>query len=86
MMCHAESLDVLTKYALKLGDPNSDEADREIARGALAALGLMQPKDLSTRLAPLQRKEIPSVYREAARAALSARARCGVAATRSAMR
>lgn len=86
MMCHADSVDALTKYALKLGDPNADEAAREIARGALTALSFMQPKDLAKRLAPLQSKGIPSVYREAARAALSARGRCGTGSTRSAMR
>lgn len=74
-MCDKGSLDDLTKYAMRAARP-LDERDRRLGSAAVAALGMLHPKDLAARLAPLMSKEATSGARELARAALAAEPVC----------
>lgn len=74
-MCDAASIDAWTTLAHRAVRP-FDERDRRLGSAAVAALGVIHPKDLDARLAPLLAKDAPSSARELARAALSARGEC----------
>jgi hypothetical protein len=67
-LCDNASLDELTRHATKLADPMADANQREIAAGALVALGKLAPSDLDKRLAPLLSQNAPAPARRAARA------------------
>jgi hypothetical protein len=78
LICDTASADRLTERALRLVSPAADEGDRIIGKGALTALGLLHPRDLSRRLAPLQAKAMPTVVRRLAAAVVAMKGRCDV--------
>lgn len=74
-MCDARSVAAWTKLARGAKAPG-DERDRRLGTAAIAALGMLQPKDLADRLAPLLEKDTPPPVREMARAAMGAKSDC----------
>ena len=52
-LCDADSLDPLTKAALKLADPLATVEDRAVGESALRGLARLAPKNLESRLKPL---------------------------------
>jgi hypothetical protein len=75
-MCDARSLDAWTKLARAARSP-LDDRDRRLGSAAIAALGLLHPADLATRLAPLMEKDTPPAAREMAKAAAAQQGGCG---------
>ena len=75
-LCDSSSLDMLTRIARRMADPNDLSEERDVAPAAVAALGRIHPGDLQSRLAPLLKKGAPPVARAAARAALAADGTC----------
>ena len=55
---------------------SEDERERRLGTAAIAALGMIQPKDLKKRLAPLFSKDAPPLVREIAKAAQGAQSTC----------
>ncbi len=74
-MCDTRSLEDWTKYAHRSIKP-MDERERRMGTAAIAALGMIHPKDLKQRLSPLFSKDAPPLVREMAKAALSAESPC----------
>jgi hypothetical protein len=75
-VCDAESAERLTQLARQLGIPGTTEEEQQVALGALAGLGALQPPDLRKRLDPLLAASAPAVARAAAAQALEVRGTC----------
>ena len=74
-LCDEQSVDLLTEHARHLA--SGDDAERAIGREALIALGMLKPNDLTRRLAPLEKRDVPAPVRALANAALGAPGQCG---------
>jgi hypothetical protein len=74
-MCYKDSVEAWTTLARRSVRP-LDERDRRLGSAAVAALGIVRPADLKTRLAPLMGKDAPVGVRETAKAALAATGGC----------
>jgi HEAT repeat protein len=69
-LCYQPALGTLTEHARRLADPFAAPEQRNIAYGALGALGDLAPRDLASRLGPLLGKDAPRGARAAAEAAV----------------
>ncbi len=74
--CYEDSADALTKAALRLTDPLSEPADRELAWASVEALSRIAPSDLRERLAPLLGSEAPARVRHVASSQISRSGQC----------
>jgi hypothetical protein len=74
-MCDKGSVDLFTKLANNAVKP-VDERDRRLGAAAVAALSVVHPADLATRLAPLLAKDAPPGLNEMAKAALASERGC----------
>jgi len=75
-VCHAKSVDRLTELARKVATPGASGEALVIGASAAAALGRINPPDLSKRLAPLADKNAPRVAQEIAKAAVASPEHC----------
>ncbi len=62
-LCDAESLDALTKLALRVADPLATADERALGQAALQSLLALGPADLAQRLAPLGKAKNGSALR-----------------------
>ena len=76
-VCSTEDLDRLTLLAQATLAPMAFELEREVGLGAIEALGVIHPRDLAQRLAPLRTKKTPPSLKAAADRALAGRGQCG---------
>ena len=74
-MCDKGSVELFTKLAENAVKP-VDERDRRLGAAAVAALSVLHPDDLATRLAPLLAKDAPPGLNEMAKSAISASKGC----------
>lgn len=74
--CDFGALDLVTTWALRASSKGAGDASRELALGALAALGRLAPVDLDARLAPLMAVADDAALREATAAARATRPNC----------
>jgi HEAT repeat protein len=75
-VCDAKSVDRLTELARKASTTGVDGPSLAMSASAAAALGRLNPPDLSQRLGPLSDKRAPRIAQEIAKGAMSTTDRC----------